>query len=152
MIPNADGGQGSNLPRVECQFDRLDAAAIELAEANQGAVAACGTDDAQPQPDSVPDILIVDDTPENLKLLAALLASESYHIRKALNGSMALKAVAADPPDLILLDIMMPDMDGYTVCETLKADPVTAGIPVLFLSGLSDAFDKVRAFEVGAAD
>ncbi|TAD75562.1 MAG: EAL domain-containing protein [Oscillatoriales cyanobacterium] len=109
-------------------------------------------DHDQSQPDSVPDILIVDDTPENLKLLAALLAAESYHIRKALSGSMALKAVAADPPDLILLDIMMPDMDGYSVCETLKTDPATAGIPVLFLSGLSDAFDKVRAFEVGGAD
>ncbi len=98
------------------------------------------------------DILIVDDTPENLKLLAALLSAEDYHIRKALNGPMALKAVAADPPDLILLDIMMPDMDGYTVCQHLKTNPNSASIPVLFLSGLSDTFDKVRAFEVGGAD
>lgn len=98
------------------------------------------------------DILIVDDTPENLKLLAALLAAEDYHIRKALNGPMALKAVAADPPDLILLDIMMPDMDGFTVCQHLKTNPGSANIPVLFLSGLSDTFDKVRAFEVGGAD
>jgi len=98
------------------------------------------------------DILIVDDTPENLKLLAALLASEHYQIRKAINGSMALRAVAADPPDLILLDIMMPDMDGYSVCQALKADPSTADIPVIFLSGLSDAFDKVRAFETGGSD
>nr|WP_199298067.1 GGDEF domain-containing response regulator [Trichocoleus sp. FACHB-40] len=98
------------------------------------------------------DILIVDDTPENLRLLSKMLTKEGYNIRKALNGQMALTAVQSVVPDLILLDIMMPNMDGYQVCKHLKADPKTAEIPVIFLSALSDAFDKVKAFGVGGAD
>ncbi|MBD1907984.1 MULTISPECIES: two-component system response regulator [Cyanophyceae] len=98
------------------------------------------------------DILIVDDTPENLRLLSKMLTKEGYNIRKALNGQMALTAVQSVVPDLILLDIMMPSMDGYQVCKHLKADPRTAEIPVIFLSALSDAFDKVKAFGVGGAD
>ncbi|MBD1925535.1 EAL domain-containing protein [Trichocoleus sp. FACHB-90] len=98
------------------------------------------------------DILIVDDTPENLRLLSKMLTKEGYNIRKALNGQMALTAVQSVVPDLILLDIMMPNMDGYQVCKHLKADPRTAEIPVIFLSALSDAFDKVKAFGVGGAD
>ncbi len=98
------------------------------------------------------DILIVDDTPENLRLLSKMLTKEGYNIRKALSGQMALTAVQSVVPDLILLDIMMPNMDGYQVCEKLKADPKTAEIPVVFLSALSDAFDKVKAFGVGGAD
>ena len=98
------------------------------------------------------DILIVDDTPENLRFLSTLLMKQGYSIRKALSGQMALTAVQTVIPNLILLDIMMPDIDGYEVCEKLKSDPKTSEIPVIFLSALSDAFDKVKAFSVGGAD
>ncbi len=98
------------------------------------------------------DILVVDDNPQNLRLLSDLLAAEGYSVRKSLNGHMALSAIRSARPDLILLDIMMPEMDGYEVCQQLKAQPDTAEIPVIFLSALDDAFDKVRAFRLGAAD
>lgn len=98
------------------------------------------------------DILIVDDTPENLRLLSTMLTKQGYHVRKALSGPMALTAVQAAQPRLILLDIMMPHVNGYEVCQQLKADPKTAEIPVIFLSALNDTFDKVKAFEVGGAD
>jgi diguanylate cyclase (GGDEF)-like protein len=98
------------------------------------------------------DILVVDDTAENVRLLSTMLTREGYQVRKAINGQLALTAVQARVPDLILLDIMMPDIDGYAVCAHLKEMPHTANIPVIFLSALDDAFDKVRAFKVGGAD
>lgn len=98
------------------------------------------------------DILIVDDTPENLRLLSTMLMKQGYNVRKALSGQMALTAVQTVVPDLILLDIMMPSMDGYEVCEKLKANPKTAEVPVVFLSALSEVFDKVKAFNVGGSD
>ena len=98
------------------------------------------------------DILVVDDTPENLRLLATILAKEGYNVRKALNGSMALTAVQTVQPDLILLDIMMPGIDGYEVCYRLKSNPQTARIPIIFLSALSDGLDKAKAFDGGGAD
>lgn len=78
------------------------------------------------------DILIVDDTPENLRLLSTMLTKQGYNVRKALSGPMALTAVQAAQPRLILLDIMMPHVNGYEVCQQLKADPKTAEIPVIF--------------------
>ncbi len=105
------------------------------------------------QLDATPgNILIVDDTQENLEVLSALLELEGYEVRMAINGEMALMGVEAEPPDLILLDIMMPDMDGYEVCGQLKGDPQTKPIPVIFISALDDVFDKVKAFQAGAAD
>ncbi|PSB28033.1 two-component system response regulator [Stenomitos frigidus] len=98
------------------------------------------------------DILVVDDTPVNLRLLSSMLTKEGYEVRQALSGKMALTAVRVVPPDLILLDIMMPEMDGYVVCEALKANPDTASIPVIFLSALSEGLDKAKAFIVGGAD
>ncbi len=97
-------------------------------------------------------ILVVDDLLENLRLLANLLAAEGYSVRKAPDGPMALSNVPRFQPDLILLDIMMPDMDGYEVCQQLKADEQFKDIPVIFLSALDLTFDKIKAFEVGAAD
>ncbi|WP_448381513.1 response regulator [Gloeomargarita sp.] len=97
-------------------------------------------------------ILVVDDTLENLDVLDDLLTGQGYEVRRAIDGAMALRAAAAEPPDLILLDIMMPGMDGYEVCAKLKSDPQTWGVPVIFISALDDAQDKVRAFEVGGAD
>lgn len=98
------------------------------------------------------DILIVDDAPENLRLLSTMLMAHGFNVRKALNGEMALTASGTVQPDLILLDIMMPDLDGYEVCQRLKANKETAEIPVIFLSALNDVFDKVKAFQVGGID
>jgi CheY-like chemotaxis protein len=98
------------------------------------------------------DILVVDDQPVNVRLLATMLSQLGYKVRKATSGEMALTAIQAEQPDLILLDITMPQMDGYALCEILKKDPRTAEIPVIFVSALDEAMDKTRAFEVGAAD
>jgi two-component system, sensor histidine kinase and response regulator len=98
------------------------------------------------------DILLVDDTPDNLRVLSAMLTNQGFEVRKALSGQRALASVRADPPDLILLDIKMPEMDGYTVCQYLKDDPQTREVPVIFISALDDALDKVRAFAVGGVD
>ncbi len=97
-------------------------------------------------------ILVVDDLLENLRLLANLLRTEGYDIRQAPDGTMALSNVPRFQPDLILLDIMMPDIDGYEVCKQLKASEQSKDIPVIFLSALDLTFDKIKAFEVGAAD
>lgn len=101
---------------------------------------------------SASSILIVDDTPDNLRLLSRLLSQRGYEVRKAINGEMALASAQADPPDLILLDIRMPEMDGYEVCQHLKAHEATQDIPVIFLSALDDVLDKVKAFGVGGVD
>ncbi len=97
-------------------------------------------------------ILIVDDTPDNLRLLSKTLTEQGYEVQCAINGKLALMAVTNEPPDLILLDIKMPEMDGYEVCERLKTQEETAEIPVIFLSALDDVFDKVKAFKVGCVD
>ncbi|WP_413161255.1 diguanylate cyclase domain-containing protein [Capilliphycus salinus ALCB114379] len=97
-------------------------------------------------------ILIVDDTPNNLRFLSSMLLEQGYEVRKAINGQMALRSAQAEPPDLILLDVRMPDMSGYEVCHALKAEGKTREIPVIFLSALNDEKDKVIAFEMGAVD
>src|SRR5919199_5007769 len=97
-------------------------------------------------------ILIVDDTPENLQVLSNTLSKQGYKVRCVVTGQMAIRAARSASPDLILLDIRMLDMDGYDVCEQLKQDAQTSQIPVIFLSALDEALDKVRAFAVGAAD
>ncbi|AFY78375.1 Response regulator receiver domain protein,histidine kinase [Pleurocapsa sp. PCC 7327] len=98
------------------------------------------------------DILIVDDTPDNLRLLSAMLDKQGYEVRSVTNGSTALMGVRAQPPDLILLDINMPGMNGYEVCQHLKANPDTQEIPVIFISALNEIFDKVKAFSAGGVD
>ncbi len=98
------------------------------------------------------NILVVDDRPDNLRVLSTMLSKQGYHVRKALNGEMALTACEATPPDLILLDINMPGMDGYEVCLRLKASEKTREVPVIFLSVLDDVWDKVKAFRVGGVD
>lgn len=97
-------------------------------------------------------ILIVDDVPENLRLLSTALTNAGYAVRGAINGSVALMSAALEPPDLILLDVTMPEMDGFEVCRRLKAKVATAEIPVIFLSALGEVMDKVAAFEVGGVD
>jgi class 3 adenylate cyclase/DNA-binding response OmpR family regulator len=98
------------------------------------------------------DILIVDDNRPNLRLLTDLLSQIGYNVRTASNARLALAEVETSPPDLILLDILLPDMDGYRVCEQLKADERTRDIPILFMSGLNEVFNRVKAFSVGGVD
>ena len=120
------------LIRVENQMD-CDSA-IALPEAPSGA------------------ILVVDDTPGNLHVLFDALTQAGYQVRCVKSGAMALIAVESDPPDLILLDIRMPDMNGFEVCQNLKANSVTSEIPIIFLSALDEPFDKVQAFQLGGSD
>lgn len=98
------------------------------------------------------NLLIVDDHLDNVRSLAFLLSESGYRVRKATSGEIALETIQVAQPDLVLLDIRMPEMDGYEVCEQLKANADTRSIPVIFLSALSDADDKVKAFAVGGAD
>ncbi|NQE35151.1 ATP-binding protein [Microcoleus asticus] len=98
------------------------------------------------------NILVVDDTAENLRLLSTMLNQRGYTPRCVINGKMALRACNSNPPDLILLDIMMPEMNGYEVCQHLKLEPKTREIPVIFISAKDEVFDKVNAFAVGAVD
>lgn len=98
------------------------------------------------------DLLLVDDVLTNLQLLARLLKQQGHKVRSATNGPTALRAALAKPPSLILLDINMPDMSGYEVCEQLKASELTRDIPVIFLSAHDEAMDKVRGFQVGGVD
>ena len=97
-------------------------------------------------------ILVVDDLADNLQILATTLSKQGYQVRCAKNGSAALRGASTIQPDLILLDIKMPDLDGYEVCQQLKANKETCDIPVIFLSALDDVLDKVKAFEVGGVD
>ncbi|NIV40735.1 MAG: SpoIIE family protein phosphatase, partial [Anaerolineae bacterium] len=105
-----------------------------------------------PRAASTGDVLIVDDTPANLRLLAQMLAENGFQVRPVPDGALALAAVQMEPPDLILLDIRMPEMSGYEVCERLKADPKTADIPIIFISALDAVQDKVKAFAAGGVD
>jgi len=102
--------------------------------------------------EDVPNIIVVDDTPANLQLLAGMLKKRGYKVRPVPSGKLALQAAKNDPPDLILLDIMMPEMDGYEVCERLKADEELREISVIFISALNETMDKVKAFGVGGVD
>lgn len=105
-----------------------------------------------PSNNSKGNILIVDDTPENLRLLVGVLNEKGYQTRPVPHGKLALSAAKLNPPDLILLDILMPEMDGYEVCIQLKADDKTKQIPVIFLTAVNEVLDKVKAFAVGGVD
>jgi PleD family two-component response regulator len=98
------------------------------------------------------NILVVDDTPVNLRLLVDILTKHGYKVRPVPNGRLALLAAQGFPPDLILLDIMMPEMSGYEVCSKLKEDERTCDIPVIFISALNEVLDKVKAFSTGGVD
>ncbi len=97
-------------------------------------------------------ILVVDDTPENIDVLVGILKAE-YKVKAALNGNVAIKIAQSDhPPDLILLDIMMPEMNGYQVAETLKSDPDTRNIPIIFVTAMNELEDEKKGLELGAVD
>jgi phosphoserine phosphatase RsbU/P len=104
------------------------------------------------RPAAAADILVVDDTPANLRLLTQILVEHGYRVRAVTSGARALDSAQASPPSLILLDIRMPEMDGFEVCEQLKADERTRDIPVIFISALDAVEDKVRAFHMGGVD
>jgi two-component system, sensor histidine kinase and response regulator len=105
------------------------------------------------QPDSYKGyVMIVDDTLPNLEILSMMLTEEGYLVRGLPSGAAALESIATAPPDLILLDVMMPGMDGYQVCHRLKANLQTRDIPVIFMSALDQVLDKVKAFSEGAVD
>lgn len=106
----------------------------------------------QPETGILGNILLVDDTPANLKVLTELLKEYNYKVRAVPSGKLALKSVAHSQPDLILLDINMPEMNGYEVCQQLKENPETAHIPVIFISALDDVQDKIQAFRQGGVD
>ena len=97
-------------------------------------------------------ILAIDDTPASLKLLTDLLQEDGYEVRAAINGELALHAASQNPPELVLLDIRMPGMDGYEVCRRLKALPSTRDVPVIFVSAATESDEKVQGFTVGAID
>ena len=97
-------------------------------------------------------VLVVDDNPDNLRLLSGILSEHHYKVRLAPNGERALATIRKESPGLILLDIMMPVVDGFEVCRQLKQDTETAGIPVIFISALNETIEKVKAFSLGAVD
>ncbi|HYV27298.1 MAG TPA: response regulator, partial [Candidatus Eisenbacteria bacterium] len=104
---------------------------------------------------SLPDkslILVVDDISKNLQVVGTMLRKENYRVVPATSGAQALERVRAETPDLILLDLMMPEMDGLEVCRKIKADPLTQRIPVIFLTASNEMEHLVRGFEVGAVD
>lgn len=105
-----------------------------------------------PRSEDKGNILLVDDLPDNLLLLNDLLVDLGYSVRSVTSGQMTLQTIQVKPPDLILLDIKMPDLDGYQVCEMIKTQPQFQEIPIIFISAVCDTFDKVKAFNLGAAD
>ena len=98
------------------------------------------------------ELLIVDDNPENLRVLSAMLLKEGYIVRAAKNGKQALASIESAEPDLLLLDIHMPEMDGFELCRKITTDQRYHHLPVIFLSALDDSFNKVKGFEAGAID
>ncbi|WP_055076630.1 PleD family two-component system response regulator [Pseudanabaena sp. 'Roaring Creek'] len=106
-------------------------------------------------PEAIPKkecVLVVDDTPPNLHLLITMLTRKGYHARGVEDGYMALSDIHSDPPDLVLLDINMPHMNGFQVCQQLKSSVLTRDIPVIFISARDEVLDKVEAFAVGGVD
>jgi len=110
------------------------------------------TTHAMNQNTHVTSVLIVDDAIETLRLLSDLLSDQGYEVRAFTNGRQALQAVESDPPDLVLLDISLPELDGYEVCRRLKASERSQDVPVIFLTAFTEMADKVRAFEAGGVD
>ncbi|MEO0706429.1 MAG: response regulator [Cyanobacteria bacterium J06649_5] len=147
-LPQAVAGEGQ---RNDEEID--EAIASDLLGAHDLGADAAATPFAATVPFAAkPTILLVDDQPKNLRLLSELLEEQGYEVQQAISGSIALQAIARSKPHLILLDIYMPEMDGYLVCQQIKADSDMRSIPVIFISALDEAWDKVKAFSVGGSD
>ena len=148
------GARLADLDRIRAATERLDellggAARSAPPDAGPG-VPAAPAEDAAPPPRAV--ILVVDDSEENRDMLARRLRRQGYEVQTAAGGHAALAALAAAPVDLVLLDVMMPDLDGYAVLERLKADPARRDIPVLMISALDELESVVRCIQLGAED
>lgn len=104
------------------------------------------------EPEKAPEILIVDDSPSTLQLLSEIFQQHGYTIRAALSGRLALQSLASAIPDIVLLDITMPDMNGYEICQAIKSNEASKDIPVIFISGLTKSIDVVKGFSVGGVD
>jgi len=141
---------------MNAKHQMLDQTQEQVMKTTQATGSTVTVDSASENPEvpneSVATILLVDDMPTNLKLLNLYLGDHGYNIKFAKNGKEALQKVDEVSPDLILLDIVMPEMDGYETCKRLKENPRTAHIPILFMSALRDTVDKVKGFELGAVD
>jgi adenylate cyclase len=148
--PSVSTRQDDRRPAPPTIIDCDSNALLQAQDRERGVLALLQGADCTDTPRA--NILIVDDTPDNLRLLSATLMKQGYEVGKALSGEMALKSASSAPPDLILLDILMPEMNGYEVCKQLKADRQTRDIPVIFISALDDVFDKVKAFTIGGVD
>lgn len=144
----------TTLHQVERMTFKYIGAFPKLARFLQKIVTKAGDANPEPMPTHFPkaDILVIDDTPDNLNLLSAMLTEQGYKVRSVTKGSTGLRGAQIVPPDLILLDINMPEMNGYEVCQQLKASDRTHDIPVIFISALEDVLDKVKAFSVGGVD
>jgi len=141
---NISNRAGKNLGLERCSLDikdKLTTTASELPGINSNQTAV-----------SKGNILIIDDQPNSLRLLTKILSEQGYKVRNVTSGNMALKSISLIVPDLLLLDVNMPQMNGYQVCQYLKADPNNCEIPVIFISALDDVFDKIQAFRVGGVD
>ena len=143
-----------NTQNLEIEAGRRNGVACEslpraIPSAGRGVLGLAG---AAKSAASTGGILIVDDTPANLQVLAGMLKDRGYKVRPVPSGKLALLAARSEPPDLILLDINMPEMNGYEVCDRLKADDKLQGIPVIFISALTEQLDKVKAFAIGGVD
>ncbi len=97
-------------------------------------------------------IFIVDDQPDNIDLLSTMLATQGYDVEQSDNGVSAIELIKANPPDLILLDICMPEIDGFEVCQSLKKDPISQDIPIIFITALKEVGDRIQAFKLGGSD
>ncbi len=104
------------------------------------------------RPDYNGTIMVIDDKPSNLRLLESMLSEQGYRVRIFPKGSLAIKSASKDPPDLILLDINMPEMSGFEVCRHLKMNPATQDLPIIFISAMTETMDKVKAFKLGGVD
>lgn len=130
-------------------FRRVMEVLGDTSQSSQETITATNTDKIQ---DPKPHILIVDDLVENLQFLTEVLEKFGYIVRGVTNGKMALRTIPKTHPDVILLDILMPEMDGYQVCEALKADEATSEIPIIFLSAFDRVSNKLKAFQMGGVD
>ncbi|MCS6808746.1 MAG: adenylate/guanylate cyclase domain-containing protein [Bacteroidota bacterium] len=124
----------------------------ELIPSSSKLISSLSGDSNQGDSDAAPYILIVDDVPVNLQALESILQTRGFRVLKATNGEQALELVAQEKPDLILLDVMMPKMNGYEVCQHLKENPETSKIPVIFLTGRNDSYSVIKGFASGALD
>lgn len=139
------------LARVETHM-RMALAAKKLLRARVAHARSTPPPSRMPTRSASPEILVVEDSPAAMYLMSSILSDAGYSVREAPNGDLALWTAARQPPDLILLDIQMPGMNGYDVCRALKRDPATAHVPVIFLSALTDSEDQVAGFAVGGVD